>query len=146
MAAVGGATSSIMAGNEANREAKAAVELERLNAEIARQEINQQARIRTEEMTRLKETQKMMMLKSGMNLAGSPLLMLEDTKRQLALDLNQLEYKNSMEQYTSSLRQQNYLKSGRAAMIGGYVNAFGKLGSFATNAYSPSTATTGGKV
>jgi hypothetical protein len=145
-AAVAGATGSVMAGNAANREAKNAANLERLNADIARQEAQEQARIRGEEMTKLKETQKLAMLKSGMGLAGSPLLILEDTKRQLALELNSLEYRNNVESYSSSLRQQNYLASGRSAMIGGYVKGVESLASFGVKALTPSTKTKGATV
>lgn len=137
-AAVAGATGSIMSGNAANREAKAAAELERLNAEMASQEAQEQARVKTEEMTRLKETQKLAMINSGMGLAGSPLLILEDAKRQLALELNTLQYKTNLESYASSLRQQNYLSSGRSAMIGGYVKGFESIASFGVNALTPS--------
>lgn len=138
-----GAVGSVMSGHAANREAKTAAELELLNAEIARQEIAEQKRIRTEEMTKLKETQKLAMLKSGMGLAGSPLLILEDTKRQLALEMNSLQYRSDLETYTSGLRQQNYLQSGRSALIGGYTQAAGQIGSFALSAFSPSPSAKG---
>ena len=145
-----GAAGDIMAGHAANKEYQAAAELEAFNAEIARQESAEQARVRTEETTRLKETQKLAMLKSGMGLAGTPLLILEDTKRQLALELNQLQYRSDIESYASGIRQQSLLRSGRAAMIGGYTKAAGRIGSFAAGGKVPtswkttSSTTTGG--
>lgn len=141
-----GAAGSIMSGHAANREAQTAAQLEALNAQIARQEIAEQKRVRTEEMTKLKETRKLAMLKSGMGLAGSPLLILEDTKRQLALEMNSLQYRSDLETYTSGLRQQNYLKSGRAALIGGYTKAAGQIGNFALGAMSPSPKAEGAAV
>lgn len=136
-AATAGATGGIMAGHAANREAKNASKLERMNAELARQEMLEQQRVRTEELNALKETQKLAMLKSGMGLAGSPLLILENTKRQLALEVNALEYSNSVNSYSSSLRQQNYLASGRSAMMGGYVKGVESIASPGVNALTP---------
>lgn len=140
VAAGAGAIGSVMSGNAANREAQAAANLEAMNSEIARQETSEEMRVQTEEMTRLKETQKLAMLHSGMSLAGSPLLILEDTKRQLALELNSLQYKSSVDTYASNLKQQNYLASGRAAMIGGYVKGVESLASFGLGGKNKTTS------
>jgi hypothetical protein len=138
IAAVTGAAGDIMAGYAAKEEAEAAAELERLNATVARQEAKERARVRTEELTSLKETQKLAMIKSGMGLAGSPLLILEDTKRQLSNELNQLRTRSALEQKASGLRQRSLLKSGRMAMMGGYAKGLGRVASFGASAMSPS--------
>ena len=133
-----GAGGQIYSGMQANDQAKDAAQLERVNSVIASWETNDAIASKTEEMTQLKEAQKMAMLKSGMNLAGSNLLVLEDTKRQLSISVGQLKQRQAIADLNSSYKVNSLLKSGRAAMIGGYTNAAATVGSYFVGGYKPS--------
>lgn len=142
VAAIGGsvisAGSSIYAGVQSNNQAKQAAAIEQMNASLAAQETQNAINARTEEMNRIKEANKMAMLKSGMNLSGSNLLAIEDTKRQLALDINDLQIRGYVSQQNYSMKENQLLSSGRAAMIGGYTKAAGTLLSTAASFNTPS--------
>ena len=133
-----GAGGQIYAGLQANDQAKDAARLERANAVIAGWETDDAIAAKTEDMTQLKEAQKMAMLKSGMNLAGSNLLVLEDTKRQLSIAVGQLKQKQAIAALNSSLKEDSILKSGRAAMIGGFTNAAATAGNYYLGGYKSS--------
>lgn len=132
----------IYSGIQANDQAHDAARMEQANATIAGWETQDAIAAKTEEMTRLKEAQKMAMLKSGMNLAGSNLLVLEDTKRQLSIAVGQLQQRQAISDLNSQYKQTSILKSGRAAMIGGFTNAAGTVGSYFLNGYKPSGKST----
>lgn len=114
---------SLYSGAMANEQSKQIAAAEQYNAQIANQETQIAMRAKTEEFTRLKETQKMAMLKSGMGLSGSNLLVLEDTKRQLGITLDQLRYRQVINQYNADVNSQIALRNGRMALIGGITNA-----------------------
>ena len=139
VAAAAGAAGSVMSGVSAKNEAKTAAELERYNANIAAMETRHDISRRSEEATRISEANKMAMLRSGMNLRGSGLLMLEDAKSQLMADVDLLQQKQDIQKKGSNLKINALLKSGRMAMIGGFVGAGAEIAGFVASAYSPGT-------
>jgi hypothetical protein len=134
----------IYSGLQANDQARDAARMEQANATIAGWETQDAIASKTEETVRLKEAQKMAMLKSGMNLAGSNLLVLEDTKRQLSIAVGQLQQRQAISDLNSQYKQTSILKSGRAAMIGGFTNAAGTVGSYFLNGYKSKASTSSG--
>lgn len=132
----------IYSGMQANEQAHDAARMEQANDQIARWETEDAIASKTEEYTQIKEQQKMAMLKSGMNLAGSNLLVLEDTKQKLNIAVGQLKQKQAIASWNSQNKQTSLLKSGRAAMIGGFTNAAGTVGNYYLNGYKPSGGTT----
>lgn len=127
----------IYSGLQANEQAKDAAMMERANDKIAQWETEDAIASKTEEYTQLKEQQKMAMLKSGMNLAGSNLLVLEDTKQKLNVAVGELKQKQAVASLSSQYKVNSLLKSGRAAMIGGIANAAGTVGNYYLNGYKP---------
>lgn len=124
---------------QSNSQAKEAANMESANAQIAAQETSNAVAAKTEEMTRLKEAQKMAMLKSGMNLAGSNLLVLENTKRQLSISVNQLQQRQAVTDLNSQYKENSMLQNGRSAMIGGVVNAVSTVGNYVLNSQKQSS-------
>lgn len=127
IATIASAGTQIFSGFAANRAAGAEADLQGEQASIAREEsIANAERVAADRKDFLKR-QKLAFIKSGVSLAGSPLLVLETTRSESQKEVDAIA-KRGRAQETVLLKQASQTRSGgRAALIGGFGRAAGTV-------------------
>ncbi len=127
------AVSSIAGGISANKEAGKQAELAALQAEQRATEQERvsfkQSQAELEEADSLSRRQKVAFLASGVDLAGSPLLVMEETRRKGAENAEEIlksgEYGATASRAEGRATASQLRASGRQALLGGLSNAAG---------------------
>lgn len=127
------AISSVMGGMAANEEAGKQAQLAASQAESRAVEQERlafkEAQATTEEADSVARRQKVAYLASGVDLAGSPLLVMEETRRKGAENADEIvqagKYGASASRAEGRAQASQLKSSGRQALIGGLINAAG---------------------
>lgn len=109
------------AGKEASRAAESRARMVRLEADADAQRYSEQAR-------GFKATQKLAFLKSGVQLSGSPLDILDETARVASENISAIRARGEAGAQDFKLQAAQARIQGRNALIGGISNSFSKLG------------------
>lgn len=119
---------SILSGVSANSAAKEEAALQRRQAEIALAESKTAAVNEATNQTRAVQRQKLAYLSSGVALEGSPLIVLEDTRKAGQQQVDAILSRGSA-QYELGMRQAEITKNkGRAALLGGILQGAASAG------------------
>jgi hypothetical protein len=104
------------------------------NAQLARNEAKQGQRAaqfsieqNTERTNRLLGMQRAQIAKSGFDIAGSPLLLMEETARMGSLENQMLQYQADLQSANMAQAAKTSRRQGKNARIGGVLNAGGGL-------------------
>lgn len=120
---------SIMGGIAANNAAKAEARNLEEQGRLAQEEHNREAARRAEEVRKFHRTQSLAFLKNGVTLAGSPLLVLDETMTQGQEEVNAISKSGDAQRTLYNQRAAQTVNSGRAALIGGIGQAAGSAAS-----------------
>lgn len=141
-AAAGG---QIMSGYQQKKAYSQEADLQREQAQIALDEANREAQLTANDRRKFLGTQKLAFIKSGVSLEGSPLLVLEDTRKQSQDEVDSI-VKRGAAQYRLGVAQSEQTRQrGRAALTSAYVGAAGTAasGAFYANQAGMFNATRG---
>lgn len=130
----------ISANNSARREAKAIEEQGRLQQEEATAEATAHA----QDVRRFAANQSLSFLANGVTLAGSPLLVLEDTVMQGQNEVDSIVRSGNAARRLAGEKAENTRASGRAALIGGIASAAGTVATAGIAAKAGGLFPTGG--
>lgn len=125
---------SIYSGMQQNAAAKRTAGLQEEQARLALQESKSNAEVEAYNQNVMLNKQKLAFIKSGVSLEGSPLDVLENTRQWGQKSVDAI-LKGGVAQYNYGMASASNTKaSGRAALIGGYTQAAGTLGTAALSA------------
>jgi hypothetical protein len=130
----------IQANSAANREAKALQEQGRLAQEAA----DAEAQSHATDVRRFAANQSLAFLANGVSLAGSPLLVLEDTVKQGQAEVDSITRSGNAQNALYNQRATNTRNSGRAALIGGIGTAAGSVATMGISASQAGLFSSGG--
>lgn len=123
--AVGGiaALMQVLGGVSANKAAKAEAQAQEDQIQYVQEDTSNEARQKAREVTKFREEQAVAYNKSGVTLAGSPLLVLDETRRlgQEEIDAIQRRGQNMQELYKQKAKQTK--SAGRSALLGSLAGA-----------------------
>ncbi len=117
------AGASIFGGVSKQREAAAQSEQLQRQAEIEREETKEEIERKTEERTKFIARQKVAFLASGIGLAGSSLIVLEDTFQQFNKEIASVQRSGAAKAGLLDKEAKIRKKSGKASLIGGVLGA-----------------------
>lgn len=117
------AVGTITSGITSFENSKAVAAAERSQAELAKLESGVEADRVAKENERFKKRQKMLFIKSGIDLTGSPLLVLEETQRESDKQVSAIRAKGTAQRALGFAQAQITENVGRAKLIGGFTQA-----------------------
>lgn len=135
-AAVVGAASSVASGVMAQSASRKEASAMRSQGELAAQEAGIEAQRRADEVRRLSKKQKLAFIKNGVTLEGSPLLTIDETKRQGQEEVNAIMRRGYAINSLYNQRADIADREGRAQFIGGIGSGISSLGMFGASIYS----------
>lgn len=118
------AASSIMGGLSANRAAKQEAGLMEEQGGLAQEEADREAALHARDVKRFRSQQAVAFTKNGVSLAGSPLLVLEDTRATGQEEVDSIVKSGAAERTLYNQRATITRGQGRAALIGGIGQGF----------------------
>lgn len=134
------AGSSIMGGISANKAAKQEAGFLQEQGRIAQQEADREAALHAEDVRKFQRNQAVAFTKNGVSLAGSPLLVLDETTSKGQEEVDSIVRSGAAERTLYNQRGVMAKNQGRAALIGGFAQGFSTAASgFST--YSSATRT-----
>jgi len=116
-------------GAQAMKAASAEASLQRQQAVLASQEANREAARKEEDANKLRKKQKMIFLKSGVGIEGSPLLILEETEREARTEADAIRNSGLAKANLGLKKAQQTFRTGRAALIGSTLKSISTIGS-----------------
>ena len=120
---------TVVSGFQKNKAAKAEASLLEEQGQIARDEADAEASRVAEANSKFIKRQKLAFLKNGVSLAGSPLLILDESQAESAKQVAAIQ-KSGQSQQTLAQRKAKITKSaGRAALVGSVFQAGGQAAS-----------------
>lgn len=123
------ATTSVIGGISANNAAKREAALQQEQGRLAQEEANREAARHAQDVRRFSRTQSLAFLRNGVTLAGSPLLVAEDTLTQGQEEVNSIVESGNAQRTLYNQRASATRNSGRAALVGGIGQAAGTVAS-----------------
>lgn len=130
-----GAAGSVSAGAAAKKAASKSSALQELQGRLAAQEAEAQALRTSKEAAKFRDRQILAYAKSGVTMAGSPLLILEDTIKQGDEEAAAIRKRGYATETLYSQEAQITRSTGRAQYISGITGAAGSLGTAYYTAY-----------
>jgi len=121
--------SQMYSGAQAMKAASAKASLQRQQAVLASQEANVEAKRKEEAATKLRKKQKMIFLKSGVGIGGSPLLILEETERDARIEADSIRDRGMAQANLGLKKAKQTFRAGRATLIGNTMKAVSTIGS-----------------
>lgn len=129
------AGSALYQGQQAKKQADYNASVAEADAAAAKQKAEYDEKMHRERVRRLLSSQRAAYGKSGVDLAGSPLLMLQDTAKEGELDALAIRYGGDVEASRNRSEANLLRMQGRAARTSGYLQAGGTLLSGGAKAY-----------
>ena len=121
------ATSKIVKGIQENKAAKAEALLIEEQGALQQQEAVTEAQRQATESRKFRKKQKVAFLKNGITLAGSPLLVIEETRRESQEEVNATVRRGNAQASLAFQQAAMTRNSGRAALLGGIFGAAGTV-------------------
>lgn len=121
----------IFSGISAQKAADTEASLQREQAELASTEANEEASRVEREAESFRKRQKIMFLKSGVAIEGSPLLILEETQREAQKEADAIRQRGVAQFDLGQARAKQTSRRGRAALIGSVGQAVSSTAAFA---------------
>lgn len=121
MAMVSQAIGTMTSGIISHSNAKAEAATQRSQAELANLEAGVEADRVAKANVKFKARQKMMFIKSGINLSGSPLLILEETQRESEKEVSAIRAKGVAQKALGFAQAQKVESTGRAKLVSGFL-------------------------
>lgn len=138
--AVAGAANSIYQGVSANQSAKGEASLMRQQGELERAESYREAARLRDEGYRFKQVQMMAYISSGVEIQGTPLLVMGETSSMAEYEAKAEESRGDAALSLASANAKIRKREGRAELISGIVGAGTSLGkAFSSGAFKSST-------
>lgn len=135
-AAVVGAVSSVASGVMAQSAARKEAAALKDQGALAQQEAQTEAQRRADEVRRLSKKQKLAFIKNGITLEGSPLLTIDETKRQGQTEVDAISRRGYAINSLYNQRADITEREGRAQFIGGIGSGISSLAMFGASMYS----------
>ena len=123
------AGAQIFSGMAALRSADAEAGVQRQQAELASMEANEEAARTERDAESFRKRQKILFLKSGVALEGSPLLILEETQRNAQKEADAIRKQGVARFSLGQQRAKQAPRKGRAALLGSVGEAFSSIAS-----------------
>lgn len=130
------AAGDIVQGFQQKRAADAEADLLEQQGRLQAEEAQAEAQRVADERRKFRKQQKLAFLKNGIVLAGSPLLVLETTRRESQAEVNAIARRGSAQAKLSFANAAQTRTAGRNALLGGFFNAAGTVASGAFSAAS----------
>jgi len=130
------AAGSIVQGFQERQAANAEADLQEQQGRLQAEEAQAEAQRVANDRRKFRKKQKLAFLKNGISLAGSPLLVLEETIRESQAEVNAIARRGTAQARLSFQQAAITRSAGRAALIGGFFGAakIGAAGAFASAA------------
>lgn len=122
------AAGQIFAGINQKKAADAEADLQREQGVIASQEAQAESQRVANSRRKFRKKQKLAFLKNGVTLAGSPLLILEETIRESQAEVNAIARRGSAQAQLAFKRAAITENTGRAALLSGVFGAVNTVG------------------
>ncbi|KKK56820.1 hypothetical protein LCGC14_3060680 [marine sediment metagenome] len=116
---------SVFQGVQEQKAAEEEAEDLRIQAGIQRDEANEEARRLDVKNKKFLQRQSLMFLKGGVSLAGSPMLILEETREEAAKESGAVRKRGAALFELGMSKADRLVSSGRASFIGGLFNPIG---------------------
>lgn len=117
------AINSITSGITSDANARAEAANQESQAELAKLESDVEADRVAKENDKFKKRQKMLFIKSGISLVGSPLLILEETQRESEKEVSAIRAQGTARRALGFAEAQQVRNVGRAKLVGGFTQA-----------------------
>jgi hypothetical protein len=124
-----GAGGQIYGGYQANQAAKREANLMEMQGQIAQSEADTEAAAHARDVRQFSRNQALSFLKNGVSLAGSPLLVVDETLTEGQKEATSIAKKGAAERNLYNERAYNTRSEGRAKLIGGVLGGSSSFGS-----------------
>lgn len=124
-----GAGGQIYSGYTANQAAKREAGLLEEQGALAQAEADEEARAHANDVRKFSRTQALSFLKNGVSLAGSPLLVLDETLTEGQKEATSIAKSGAAQRSLYNARAYNARSEGRAKLIGGFLGGASSFGS-----------------
>lgn len=126
-ATVASAGASIIGGIQANNAAKREASALQEQGRLAQEESLREAQLHADDVRRFHRSQSVAFTKNGVSLAGSPLLVLDETVSRGQEEVDSIVKSGNAQQNLYNQNAQQAKNKGRAALISGFASAAGSV-------------------
>lgn len=123
-----GAGGTIYSGYQQNQAAKREASLEEEQGRLAQEEADREAAAHAEDVRKFSRVQALSFLKNGVTLAGSPLLVLDETLKKGQEEADSIAKSGAAQRNLYNQRAYNTRSEGRAALVGSLFSAGASAG------------------